>query len=277
MKHIHIFVMVILFIAVLLFPVISLITYQENDNGNQCNISERGEITDASGKSIYSWGLVRGKNGDLPQVSEPDKELLYKYSGVYIGDTDKKYIYLTFDEGYENGYTPKILDVLKEKNIKAVFFITGDYLNRSSELVQRMLEEGHEVGNHSMNHYSFATISAAKVQEEIKLLDDMLFEKFGRKTYFVRPPKGEFNESSLKAISESGKKCMMWSFAYKDWIADSPNGVKYAYDNIINNLHNGEIILLHAVSSDNAEALASVIDKARELGFEFGDPQDFIS
>lgn len=268
--------MIIIFVTVLVFPLLSLIS-EDQQNSDMCTLSEQGVSMDAAGKSIYSWGLVRGKNGDLPQVASPDKTLLYKYSGVYIGDIDSKNIYITFDEGYENGYTNEILDVLKSKNVKAVFFITGDYLERSSELVRRMLEEGHEVGNHSMNHYSFATISGEKVEEEIRLLDEMLFEKFGRKTYFVRPPKGEFNETALSVIEAMGKKCMMWSFAYKDWIAEGGGGKKWAYDNIVNNFHNGEIILLHAVSPDNAAALSDVIDEARRLGYEFGDPGEFKS
>lgn len=278
MKKMHITIMIVLFIAVLSFPVISLISFEEHvqKEADNCSLSERSATVDASGKAMYSWGLVRGKNGDIPQVAEPDKELLYKYSGVYLGDTDSNKIYLTFDEGYENGYTSQILDVLKEKEVKAIFFITGDYLEDSPELVKRFIDEGHEVGNHSMNHYSFATISSKAVENEIKELDNMLFDLYGKRTYFVRPPKGEFNETSLCAIEGLGKKCMMWSFAYKDWIVDARNGKAYAYDNIIKNLHNGAVILLHAVSQDNAAALGDVIDEARRLGYEFGLPQDFM-
>lgn len=279
MKKIHISLMVLLFVAVLAFPIISLISIEEEpaDERINCVINNHGITEDAAGKPIYSWGLVRGKNGDVPQVAEPDKELLYKYSGVYLGDTDQNKIYLTFDEGYENGFTADILDTLKEKNVKAVFFITGDYLEDSPELVGRMIEEGHEIGNHSKNHYSFAKISSKEVENEIKELDNKLLELFNKTTYFVRPPKGEFNETSLCAIESIGKKCMMWSFAYKDWIINSQNGSKYAYDTIIGNLHNGAIILLHAVSQDNALALGDVIDEARKRGFEFGEPGDFKS
>lgn len=279
MKKIHITIMIVLLIAVLSFPVISLISFEEltKEDADNCSLSERSATVDAAGKALYSWGLVRGKNGDVPQVAEPDKELLYKYSGVYLGDTDSNKIYLTFDEGYENGYTAQILDVLKEKDVKAIFFITGDYIEDSPELVKRFIDEGHEVGNHSMNHYSFATISSKAVENEIKELDTMLFDLCGKRTYFVRPPKGEFNETSLCAIEGLGKKCMMWSFAYKDWIVDAQNGKDYAYDNIIRNLHGGAVILLHAVSQDNAAALGDVIDEARRLGYEFGLPQDFMS
>lgn len=279
MKKLHISIMVLLFVAVLAFPIISLISFEKEPNKENinCILKEQGTSVDAAGKPIYSWGLVRGKNGDIPQVAEPDKELLYKYSGVYLGDTDQNKLYLTFDEGYENGYTADILDTLKEKNVKAIFFITGDYLKDSPELVGRMINEDHEIGNHSMNHYSFATISGKEVENEIKELDNKLIELFGKGTYFVRPPKGEFNETSLCAIEGIGKKCMMWSFAYKDWLPNSQNGSKYAYETIIKNLHSGAIILLHAVSQDNAQALGDVIDEARKRGFEFGEPQDFMS
>ncbi len=220
---------------------------------------------------VLSWGISRKPNNQTPDADPGAPQLLAKYGGLYIGDTTKKEIYLTFDEGYENGYTPKILDTLKANNTKAVFFITGPYLNEHQDLVRRMVEEGHEVGNHTIHHPSLPTLDDKRLEEEVAGLDRAFHEKFGRNMKYLRPPKGEYSERSLSITQKLGYRNMFWSFAYDDWYRDKIRGGDYAYNIVMRNLHNGAILLLHAVSKDNADALGNIIKGAREKGYVIGN------
>lgn len=222
------------------------------------------------------WGISRQPNGQTPKADPGANELLQKYGGMYVGDVNKNLIYLTFDEGYENGYTSKILDVLKENNVKAAFFITGPYLNEHQDLVRRMVEEGHTVGNHTIHHPSLPEKDDSQIEEEVLGLERAFSEKFGKKMRFLRPPKGEYSERSLAITSKLGYCNLFWSFAYDDWHRDKIRGPEYAYKKVISNLHNGEIILLHAVSKDNADALDMIIKGARARGYEFGNVEDLV-
>ncbi len=247
------------------------------------SISTVDEVTDipTSSSGIYSnklmrWG-IRRMPGNQPPVADPGApELISKYGGIYIGDTSKKVIYLTFDEGYENGYTPKILDVLRDNNVKAVFFITGPYLKEHQDLVRRMVEEGHTVGNHTIHHPSLPELSDKQLEEEILGLERAFKEKFGKGMKFLRPPKGEYSERTLAISQKLGYCNLFWSFAYDDWYRDKVRGADYAYQMVMRNLHNGAILLLHAVSKDNADALDMIIKGAREMGYTFGDINDLI-
>lgn len=225
---------------------------------------------------IRSWGILRVKDNKTPQADPGAPELLKKYNGIYIADVNKPIIYLTFDEGYENGYTDDILDVLSRQKVKALFFITGPYLNQHENLVRRMIEEGHEVGNHTVGHFSLPTLDNEKMQREITDLDKLFYEKFKKHMIFLRPPKGEYSERSLEITSKLGYINVFWSFAYDDWYRDKQRGWDYAYNKVMANLHNGAILLLHAVSSDNAQALERIITDARKKGYEFGDVTDLI-
>ena len=220
---------------------------------------------------LLRWGISRRGYNEIPDADPGAPELLRKYGGVYLGDTSQKKIYLTFDEGYENGYTAKILDVLKENNVNAIFFITGPYLKEHEDLVRRMVEEGHEVGNHTVHHPSLPSLDDKKIEEEILELDKAFYEIFGKKMKYLRPPKGEYSERTLAITKQLGYTNLFWSFAYDDWHRDRVRGKEYAYEKVMNNLHNGAVILLHAVSKDNADALDMIIKGARERGFEFGD------
>lgn len=216
----------------------------------------------------YGWGIKKVQNSE-PEVPQNIKDMLSECGGVYIGDTSSKKLYLTFDEGYENGYTAEILDVLKEKGVQAVFFITGDYLNRSAELVRRMVDEGHIVGNHTEGHKNLPKLNTADIAAEISALSERFYNEFGVPMKYMRPPEGEYSRRVLTVAEDMGYKTVFWSFAYKDWVADDVRGADYAVGQIMPYLHNGAIILLHAVSPDNAKALPVVIDKAREAGYEF--------
>ena len=225
---------------------------------------------------ILRWGIARRPNNQIPDADPGAPELLSKYGGVYLGDTSRKVIYLTFDEGYENGYTPKILDVLKENGVKAVFFITGPYLKEHQDLVRRMVEEGHMVGNHTVHHPSLPTVSESEIEEEVLGLERAFREKFGKPMKFLRPPKGEYNEKTLAITQKLGYCNLFWSFAYDDWYRDKIRGADYAYNIVMRNLHNGAVLLLHAVSKDNADALDRIIKGAREQGYEIGDPRELL-
>ena len=191
-----------------------------------------------------------------------------QYDAYFIGD-EEKVLYLTFDEGYENGYTAAILDTLKEKQVPAVFFITGDYLDSEPELVARMIAEGHAVGNHSENHPSFPDISLPEQQTEIQTLTDRVLEQFQYQMTLFRPPCGEFSEQMLGNVQQMGYKTLFWSFAYKDWDKDGGAGAAAALQKTTSALHDGAIYLLHAVSPDNAAMLPDFIDAARAGGYTF--------
>ncbi len=219
---------------------------------------------------LSSWGIKRNTGGLPPDADPGAPELLAKYGGIYIGDTSNKEIYLTFDEGYENGYTPKILDVLKENRVSAAFFITGPYLAKHQELVRRMVEEGHIVGNHTIHHPSLPSLSDKEMEEEVLGLDRAFYEKFGKHMEYLRPPKGEYSERTLALTQKLGYRNVFWSFAYDDWYRDKVRGHEYAYSIVMRNIHNGAILLLHAVSKDNADALDYIIKSIREKGYTIG-------
>jgi peptidoglycan-N-acetylmuramic acid deacetylase len=163
---------------------------------------------------------------------------------------------------------------LSGKKVNAVFFITGPYLNHHEDLVRRMVEEGHAVGNHTVGHLSLPTLTDEKVEKEVADLDLLFYEKFKKHMVFLRPPKGEYSEHSLELTSKMGYINMFWSFAYDDWYTNRQKGWEHAYNMVMPNLHNGAILLLHAVSADNANALERIIDDARKMGYEFGNVFD---
>lgn len=220
------------------------------------------------GKTI-GWGIKRANNNMQPDVGENNRKILEENNGICLGKDTEKIIYLTFDEGYEAGYTEKILNTLKENNVKATFFITSHYLNTTSDLVERMINEGHIVGNHTVNHKSMPSISNEEIEKEIMKLHQAVMGKFNYEMKFMRPPKGEFNERTLKKTSELGYKTVMWSFAYFDWDEKKQPSLEESRKMIINNLHCGEIMLLHPNSKTNSEVLDCIIKEAKEQGYEF--------
>ena len=228
-----------------------------------------------SNKKI-EWGIQRKNNHEQPDLGQKNKELINKYNGIAIGNIEKKYIYLTFDLGYEAGYTAQILDVLKKNNVKGTFFITAHYVNTQPELVKRMIDEGHIVGNHTVNHPSMPSLTDEKIKEEVMKLHQVIFEKYEYEMKYIRPPKGEFSERTLKLCEDWGYKTVMWSFAYVDWDENNQPNKEDAVEKIISNLHNGEIMLLHATSKTNSEIMEEIIKKAREEGFEFRSIEEFV-
>lgn len=214
------------------------------------------------------WGAGYGKNGAQPVVPKWQLDMFAKYGAFCMGSAGSKNVYLTFDLGYESGTTPDLLDVLKEKDVKAVFFITRYYAKKNPELVKRMLEEGHVVGNHSCKHSSFPDIDLEAIRSEVMDMHDYIREQFGYEMKLFRFPKGEYSERSLAAVQRLGYLSAFWSFAYLDYDESKQRGADYAYRKITDNLHDGAIILLHPESTDNIEAMPRVIDTIRQRGYK---------
>lgn len=229
----------------------------------------------AASVDVSGWGF-RKIPGSRPEFTAAQIKDMETYNCIYMGKEDEG-IYLTFDEGYENGYTAQILDTLKEKNVKAAFFITGPYLRDHEDLVRRMVEEGHIVGNHTENHPSLPSVTSdEKLMAELTELSEAFREKFGQEMSYLRPPKGEYNARTLKISKDMGYTNVFWSFAYEDWAQDKTHGKAYAYEKVMDGLHGGAVILLHAVSRDNAEALGDIIDGAREKGYVFRSLDEYV-
>lgn len=180
-------------------------------------------------------------------------------------------VFLTFDEGYEYGFTPKILDTLKEKNVKAVFFVTMPFVKENPDLVRRMIDEGHVVGNHSVNHPAkgVGSLPIEGQIAEVKELHDYVLENFDYEMYLFRFPEGKFTEQALAVVQSLGYRSVFWSFAHRDWYTNDQPPVADSLKNALDKVHGGEIFLLHAVSSTNTEMLGDLIDGVREKGFEF--------
>ncbi len=193
-----------------------------------------------------------------------------KYDAMAIGENaEEKVITLTFDQGYENGYTSVILDTLKEKNVKAVFFVLQDYVEKNPELVKRMIDEGHVIGNHSVSHYSMPTLSGEDCKKEIIQLHEYMLENFNYEMTHFRPPMGEYSEYSLAQTQAVGYKTVLWSYAYADWDVTAQPDYETSYQKLVTALHPGAIYLLHSVSKTNAEVLPAFIDKVISMGYEF--------
>ncbi len=234
-----------------------------------CENSVKTTLNDNSNKKIC-YGQGREVDNLNRPVGATDAQAQYGSLGaLFIGDENDKTVYLTFDEGYENGYTEDILNILKEKKVTATFYVTMDYVKRNPELIKRMINEGHEVGNHTSNHPSLPDCTNEQVSEEIKSLEQYICNNFGGyKTTTLRPPKGEFSVNTLNAAKKMGYKTVLWSFAYSDWDTKNQPDKTQALNRIKEATHNGAIYLLHAVSKTNAEILGDVIDYWKEQGME---------
>jgi peptidoglycan-N-acetylmuramic acid deacetylase len=225
-----------------------------------------GETSSAS----FGWGFKRGKNEIQADAGWQYETILEKNGAFYKGSPEKKVIYLTFDNGYENGYTTKVLDVLKKHKVPAAFFVTGHYIDSAPEWIERMVEEGHIVGNHSWGHPDFTKIPDTQIKEELEKVRTAYEELTGKKKMkYVRPPRGTFSDRSIAASKEAGYTHVFWSLAYVDWNVNQQRGAQYAYDNIMRQIHPGAVILLHSVSKDNADALEKVIVDLKAKGYSF--------
>lgn len=220
--------------------------------------------------TVQGWGP--GTDTDeqnIPTSCIDFQERYAAFDARFYQPSEEKTIVLTFDEGYENGNTAKILQTLREKQCPAAFFITGDYLKSSPELVEQMLADGHQIGNHTMSHPSLPTISPEAAAEDITALSDAMREQFHYTMRYLRPPKGEFSEQSLALTKRLGFTSVLWSFAYRDWLTDDQPDREEALTRLTHAAHPGAIYLLHAVSSTNAAILSDFIDNMRTAGYQF--------
>lgn len=223
------------------------------------------------------WGFKKAKDEVPPDAGSQFNEVLEKHGALYKGSPDEKIVYLTFDNGYEAGYTESILDTLKKENVPATFFLTGHYLTSATPLVKRMVADGHIIGNHSYDHPNMANLSEKAMEDEWTRFDKKLKEITDlERTVYVRPPKGIFNEKLLSKGNDLGYRHIFWSVAFIDWHKDQPKGKDYAYQELMNQIHPGAIILMHTVSPDNAEALPSFIQDAKKEGYTFKSLDDLV-
>ncbi|MBE6022291.1 MAG: polysaccharide deacetylase [Cellulosilyticum sp.] len=218
------------------------------------------------------WWLVRAKNHQTPGFNDKLSYKLEDYGGCCLGDTTRQVVYLTFDEGYENGYTARILDVLKSQDVKAMFFVTLPYIEKNPDLIKRMFEEGHYVCNHTDHHLSMPSVAndETKFNSEITSVANAYEQITNSKMPpFFRPPMGHYSQRSLAMTKALGYQTVFWSFAYCDWKPDAQPNPTNAEKLMLDGLHNGAIYLLHAVSKTNTEVLGDFITKAREMGYTF--------
>lgn len=184
------------------------------------------------------WGIKRNDNHEQPDLGKVNKQIIDEAKGIAMGGKESKKVYLTFDEGYEAGNTEKILQVLKENNVPAAFFITAHYVNTTSDLVEKMIDGGHIIGNHTVNHKSMPSLSEEEIKKEVMNLHEAIYNKFGYEMKYIRPPKGEYSEMSLNSCNNLGYTTVMWSFAYDDWDENKQGREEYAKKKILDNIHN---------------------------------------
>lgn len=227
-------------------------------------------ITITTSAEASNWGLSFQETGKAP-IGNATPDYLKKYNSYYVENTDDKVIYLTFDAGFENGYTPNILDVLNKHDVKATFFLVGNYIEKEPELVKRMVEEGHIVGNHTFNHPDMSKIADMEAfKKEINSLEELFLETTGSEMpKYYRPPQGKFSEENLKLANELGYKTIFWSLAYVDWYVDKQPSHDEAFKKLIPRIHPGAIVLLHSTSKTNSEILDELLTKWKDEGYSF--------
>ena len=228
--------------------------------------------------STGAWGLSFPSEG-RPPVGPASNAQLARYDAAYLGDTGRKVLYLTFDAGYENGCTAKILDVLKRQEVPAAFFLVGNYIEKNADLVRRMVAEGHTVGNHTMHHYDMSKLTEpAAFRKELTELEALYEATVGQPMQkYYRPPQGIYSEENLRQAKELGYRTVFWSLAYVDWNNDRQPTRQQAFDKLLPRVHDGAVVLLHSTSETNAEILEELLTKWKEMGYEFAPIDDLFA
>ncbi|MBE6635092.1 MAG: delta-lactam-biosynthetic de-N-acetylase [Ruminococcaceae bacterium] len=243
-------------------------------------------ILSFAGVNVYAEGKGIGwyvkRNGRQRPVAIGEMCEIEDYGGYYIDkklsdDSEKRVIYLTFDAGYDNGNVTKTVEILKEKNVKAAFFILDTIVIKNTDLLCRMFDDGHLVCNHTKNHKDVTLMTNDEIIDNLTDLERICEQKTGRKmAKYFRFPEGKYSIDSLKTVNELGYKTIFWSFGYDDWDNARQPDKSTAFKKIIDNTHNGEVILLHPTSSTNVEILPLLIDKWREMGYSFGSLDELV-
>ncbi len=227
--------------------------------------------------SDASWGLSFSQEGAPPQ-GNASKDYLKQFNAFYTGDSEEQVIYLTFDAGFENGNTPAILDALKKHQAPAAFFVVGNYIETSPELVKRMVKEGHTVANHTYHHPDMSKISTKETfEKELSDLEILYKQTTGMemKKYY-RPPQGKYSEKNLEMARDLGYTTFFWSLAYVDWYQDKQPTREEAFKKLLGRIHPGAIVLLHSTSRTNAEILDELLTKWEEMGYHFGSLEELV-
>lgn len=231
-----------------------------------------------NGDAKASWGLSFPEEGKAP-VANGTAKALKDLDAYYIEETEEKVLYLTFDCGFENGNTPAILDALKKHGAPATFFVVGNYLETSPDLVKRMVEEGHTVGNHTYHHPDMSKLKTkADFEKELKELSDLYRSVTGQTIApYYRPPQGIYSEENLRMASELGYKTIFWSLAYVDWNQNSQPTKEQAFEKLLGRIHPGAVVLLHNTSDTNGQIMDELLTRWEELGYRFCPLSDLVS
>ena len=223
-----------------------------------------------------SWGLSFRQEGAAPQGPAAQQELA-KLDAAYLGDTTQLVIYLTFDAGYENGSTEKILDILKAHQVPAAFFLVGNYLEQNADLVRRMVEEGHIVGNHTLNHPDMSKLTEEAFTKELTGLEELFREITGKELpKYYRPPQGIYSRENLEMARKLGYRTVFWSLAYADWDNKAQPTKEQAFSKLLPRIHNGAVVLLHSTSQTNGEILDELLTRWKEMGYRFGTLEELF-
>ena len=226
-----------------------------------------------SDNTLFSWWYVPNEAHRTPGIPDEARRLIDAYGAFYVGDTSERAVYLTFDEGYENGFTGPILDALRVAGVKGTFFVTASYVRANPRLVRRMVDEGHIVADHTDSHPSLPSLAFDRgaFARELTAVDDAFREVTGEEmVHLLRPPMGEYSARSLCLSRRLGYTTVFWSFAHRDWLVDDQPPVDVTLRRLLDGRHNGAIYLLHAVSRSDTEALPTFIAEMRTLGYRFG-------
>ena len=222
-----------------------------------------------------SWGLSFQEKGKRP-IGNASIEELKKYNAYYAADTEEKIIYLTFDCGYENGNMPKILEALKKHQVSAAFFVVGNFISDHPDLLRKMIQAGHTIGNHTMTHPDMSSISSMQgFQKELQDVEKLYQSATGSSMpKYYRPPRGIYSPVNLSMAKELGYKTFFWSLAYVDWYQDKQPTKEEAFEKLLGRIHPGSIVLLHSTSSTNADILDELLTRWETMGYSFGNLQD---
>ena len=222
-----------------------------------------------------SWGLSY-REAHTPPQGPAEVGQLREYDAVYLGDTGKPVIYLTFDAGYENGCTEQILDTLKKHEVSAAFFLVGNYIEKNADLVRRMVEEGHIVGNHTMHHPDMSRLTDRDAfAAELSGLETLFKETTGKDLpKYYRPPQGVYSQENLEMARDLGYRTVFWSLAYADWSNDDQPTKEEAFSKLLPRIHNGAVVLLHSTSKTNAAILDELLTEWKNMGYSFGNLEE---